>query len=189
MFPVHLRSDLDARLESGQFFRQGFNSCCALAITSVIIEADNVHLFHFDWSPKLFSGFRWHQVILGKSFSPDQEANSPFWGRRGDSAVREGWNPDDPSNLWSCLQDSGSSPHPWCHLYHRPPKEKLYLFCALTHLWMLFLPWWIFQNRLWRKTRSVNPRSTCIGADPNRNWDSHFGGRWGRQLLNPDTSG
>ena len=70
-----------------------------------------------------------------------------------------------------------------------PPKEKLYLFCARTHLWMLFLPWWIFQNRLWRKTRSVNPRSTCIGADPNRNWDSHFGGRWGRQLLNPDTSG
>uniref|UniRef100_A0A8B9WUA6 Carboxypeptidase A4 n=1 Tax=Bos mutus grunniens TaxID=30521 RepID=A0A8B9WUA6_BOSMU len=32
------------------------------------------------------------------------------------------------------------------------------------------------HNRLWRKTRSVNPRSTCIGADPNRNWDSHFGG-------------
>ena len=84
---------------------------------------------------------------------------------------------------------SGSLPHPWCHLYHRPPKEKLYLFCTLTHLWMLFLPWWIFQNRLWRKTRSVNPRSTCIGADPNRNWNSHFGGRWGRQLLNPDTSG
>ncbi|XP_052494881.1 carboxypeptidase A4-like [Budorcas taxicolor] len=32
------------------------------------------------------------------------------------------------------------------------------------------------HNRLWRKTRSVNPGSTCIGTDPNRNWNSHFGG-------------
>ena len=44
---------------------------------------------------------------------------------------------------------SGSLPHPRCHLYNRPPKENLHLFCALTNLWMLFLPWWIFQNRLW----------------------------------------
>ncbi|XP_069443067.1 carboxypeptidase A4 isoform X3 [Ovis canadensis] len=32
------------------------------------------------------------------------------------------------------------------------------------------------HNRLWRKTRSVNPGSPCIGTDPNRNWNSHFGG-------------
>ncbi|XP_065794564.1 carboxypeptidase A4-like [Muntiacus reevesi] len=32
------------------------------------------------------------------------------------------------------------------------------------------------HNRLWRKTRSVNPGSTCIGTDPNRNWNSSFGG-------------
>ncbi|OWK06633.1 hypothetical protein Celaphus_00012253 [Cervus elaphus hippelaphus] len=31
------------------------------------------------------------------------------------------------------------------------------------------------HNRLWRKTRSVNPGSTCIGTDPNRNWNSSFG--------------
>ncbi|KFV98291.1 Carboxypeptidase A1, partial [Eurypyga helias] len=32
------------------------------------------------------------------------------------------------------------------------------------------------QNRMWRKTRSRNPGSACIGVDPNRNWDAGFGG-------------
>ncbi|XP_074428703.1 carboxypeptidase A1-like [Larus michahellis] len=32
------------------------------------------------------------------------------------------------------------------------------------------------SNRLWRKTRSVNAGSDCIGVDPNRNWDAGFGG-------------
>ncbi|KAM6424715.1 uncharacterized protein O9250_002245 [Rhynochetos jubatus] len=32
------------------------------------------------------------------------------------------------------------------------------------------------QNRMWRKTRSRNPSSVCIGVDPNRNWDAGFGG-------------
>ncbi|KAF5894232.1 structural maintenance of chromosomes protein 1B-like, partial [Clarias magur] len=31
-------------------------------------------------------------------------------------------------------------------------------------------------DRMWRKTRSVNPGSTCRGVDPNRNWDAGFGG-------------
>ncbi|XP_039717001.1 carboxypeptidase A4 isoform X2 [Pteropus medius] len=30
------------------------------------------------------------------------------------------------------------------------------------------------QNRLWRKTRSLNPGSPCIGVDPNRNWNAGF---------------
>lgn len=30
------------------------------------------------------------------------------------------------------------------------------------------------ENRMWRKTRS--PGKRCVGADPNRNWDTHFGG-------------
>ncbi|XP_015712673.1 carboxypeptidase A1-like [Coturnix japonica] len=30
-------------------------------------------------------------------------------------------------------------------------------------------------NRLWRKTRSINAGSSCIGVDPNRNWDAGFG--------------
>uniref|UniRef100_A0A8B9QDQ5 Peptidase M14 domain-containing protein n=1 Tax=Apteryx owenii TaxID=8824 RepID=A0A8B9QDQ5_APTOW len=32
------------------------------------------------------------------------------------------------------------------------------------------------SNRLWRKTRSVNAGSSCVGVDPNRNWDVGFGG-------------
>ncbi|XP_051031807.1 carboxypeptidase A4 [Phodopus roborovskii] len=32
------------------------------------------------------------------------------------------------------------------------------------------------QNRLWRKTRSRNPGSRCIGTDPNRNWNASFAG-------------
>ncbi|XP_020857992.1 carboxypeptidase A1-like [Phascolarctos cinereus] len=31
------------------------------------------------------------------------------------------------------------------------------------------------SNRLWRKTRSINAGSSCVGVDPNRNWDAGFG--------------
>ncbi|XP_007953580.1 carboxypeptidase A1 [Orycteropus afer afer] len=31
------------------------------------------------------------------------------------------------------------------------------------------------KNRLWRKTRSLTPGSSCVGVDPNRNWDAGFG--------------
>ncbi|XP_004086281.1 carboxypeptidase A1 [Oryzias latipes] len=31
------------------------------------------------------------------------------------------------------------------------------------------------SNRMWRKTRKPNPGSSCVGVDPNRNWDSGFG--------------
>ncbi|NXS72303.1 CBPA2 Carboxypeptidase, partial [Pandion haliaetus] len=31
-------------------------------------------------------------------------------------------------------------------------------------------------NRMWRKTRSKNQGSPCVGVDPNRNWDAGFGG-------------
>ncbi|NXO03667.1 CBPA2 Carboxypeptidase, partial [Rhinopomastus cyanomelas] len=30
-------------------------------------------------------------------------------------------------------------------------------------------------NRMWRKTRSRNAGSLCVGVDPNRNWDAGFG--------------
>ncbi|XP_075713629.1 carboxypeptidase A1-like [Rhinoderma darwinii] len=40
-------------------------------------------------------------------------------------------------------------------------------------------------NRMWRKTRSPNSGSTCIGTDPNRNWDAGFGG--GGSSSNPCT--
>ncbi|XP_017694725.1 PREDICTED: carboxypeptidase A1-like [Lepidothrix coronata] len=32
------------------------------------------------------------------------------------------------------------------------------------------------SDRLWRKTRSPNTGSHCLGVDPNRNWDAGFGG-------------
>jgi len=32
------------------------------------------------------------------------------------------------------------------------------------------------NDRTWRKTRSPNRGSTCIGTDANRNWDFHWGG-------------
>uniref|UniRef100_A0A3P8Y821 Carboxypeptidase A1 n=1 Tax=Esox lucius TaxID=8010 RepID=A0A3P8Y821_ESOLU len=32
------------------------------------------------------------------------------------------------------------------------------------------------SNRMWRKTRKPNPGSSCVGTDPNRNWDAGFGG-------------
>ncbi|XP_033882890.1 carboxypeptidase A1-like isoform X1 [Acipenser ruthenus] len=32
------------------------------------------------------------------------------------------------------------------------------------------------SNRMWRKTRSINPGSSCVGVDPNRNWGAGFGG-------------
>jgi len=32
------------------------------------------------------------------------------------------------------------------------------------------------NDRMWRKTRSDNAGSTCVGTDPNRNWDANWGG-------------
>jgi len=32
------------------------------------------------------------------------------------------------------------------------------------------------DNRMWRKTRSPNAGSSCVGTDPNRNWDFHWNG-------------
>ncbi|KAK7117573.1 hypothetical protein R3I94_022960 [Phoxinus phoxinus] len=32
------------------------------------------------------------------------------------------------------------------------------------------------SDRMWRKTRKPNPGSSCVGVDPNRNWNTGFGG-------------
>ncbi|KAM4746997.1 carboxypeptidase A2-like [Rhinophrynus dorsalis] len=32
------------------------------------------------------------------------------------------------------------------------------------------------NDRMWRKTRSINSGSRCVGVDPNRNWNAGFGG-------------
>ena len=60
-----------------------------------------------------------------------------------------------------------------------------YVYTFTKVSWLVFFPNMSDENltrgnslaqkeRFWRKTRSTNPNSTCIGADPNRNWDSHF---------------
>ncbi|XP_064309374.1 carboxypeptidase A1-like [Phalacrocorax carbo] len=41
------------------------------------------------------------------------------------------------------------------------------------------------SNRMWRKTRSINAGSLCIGVDPNRNWDAGFGGSSSGSSSNP----
>lgn len=33
-----------------------------------------------------------------------------------------------------------------------------------------------FQERLWRKSRQLNPDFGCVGADMNRNFDAFWGG-------------
>jgi hypothetical protein len=43
------------------------------------------------------------------------------------------------------------------------------------------------NDRLWRKTRSPNPGSICIGTDPNRNWDSNWCGEGASPLPCSDT--
>lgn len=39
------------------------------------------------------------------------------------------------------------------------------------------------QDRMWRKTRSVNPGYACRGVDPNRNWDAGFGGQYYKNWM------
>ncbi|EPY81141.1 carboxypeptidase A4 isoform 2 [Camelus ferus] len=36
---------------------------------------------------------------------------------------------------------------------------------------------YILKDRLWRKSRSLNPGSSCIGTDLNRNWNVSFAGK------------
>jgi len=43
------------------------------------------------------------------------------------------------------------------------------------------------NDRLWRKTRSPNAGSICVGTDPNRNWDSNWGGQGASDMPCSDT--
>ena len=40
-----------------------------------------------------------------------------------------------------------------------------------------------FQSRLWRKSRRVNPFSTYLGCDPNRNYDHRWMGEWMKKRI------
>jgi carboxypeptidase A2 len=43
------------------------------------------------------------------------------------------------------------------------------------------------SDRLWRKTRSPNAGSICVGTDPNRNWDANWGGPGASEAPCSDT--
>jgi len=43
------------------------------------------------------------------------------------------------------------------------------------------------NDRLWRKTRSPNSGSACVGTDPNRNWGENWGGPGSSSLPCSDT--
>jgi len=43
------------------------------------------------------------------------------------------------------------------------------------------------NDRLWRKTRSPNTGSICVGTDPNRNWDSNWCGQGASNMPCSDT--
>lgn len=92
-------------------------------------------------------------------------------------------SPDDPPG-----RTVSSSHRPWCPSPSLVPKGNLHFSCSRTHLWMFF-PWWILQNRLWRKTRSQYPGSPCTGVDPNRNWNASFAGRLGSRVSNAAAAG
>ena len=46
----------------------------------------------------------------------------------------------------------------------------------LLDLLLIFKSNKLKKDRNWRKTRSKTLLPFCTGVDPNRNWDSHFGG-------------
>jgi Zinc carboxypeptidase len=41
----------------------------------------------------------------------------------------------------------------------------------------------ISQDRFWRKTRSPNAGSSCVGTDPNRNFDWNWGGEENKPII------
>jgi murein tripeptide amidase MpaA len=64
--------------------------------------------------------------------------------------------------------------------YNRDPIVTKVVNCLEIYVLPVFNPdgyvyTWT-DNRMWRKTRSPNAGSSCIGTDPNRNWDFEWNG-------------
>lgn len=155
----------------------------------MIIQVHKVHFSHFYQSQKLFSEFRWckawflyYKVLIrtfgGRSFSQSQKGSASSSGVKG----------QEPQ--WSSRENCKQLAPSMVPVSVFGPQRKLSpLLCPDLISGCLFLPWWIFQNRLWRKTRSRSPGSSCIGVDPNRNWNASFAGRLGSRFSNPATPG
>uniref|UniRef100_A0A667ITD6 Carboxypeptidase B n=1 Tax=Lynx canadensis TaxID=61383 RepID=A0A667ITD6_LYNCA len=57
----------------------------------------------------------------------------------------------------------------------RPHKPAIFMDCGFhAREWIspAFCQWFVRENRMWRKTRSTQIGTTCIGTDPNRNFDA-----------------
>ncbi|XP_037062396.1 mast cell carboxypeptidase A isoform X2 [Peromyscus leucopus] len=53
-------------------------------------------------------------------------------------------------------------------------RKAIFMDCGIhAREWVspAFCQWFVYQNRMWRKNRSKNQNSTCIGTDLNRNFD------------------
>ncbi|XP_041031839.1 carboxypeptidase B-like isoform X3 [Carcharodon carcharias] len=56
-------------------------------------------------------------------------------------------------------------------------KPAIFLDCGIhAREWIspAFCQWFVKEDRFWRKTRSRNPGSRCVGTDPNRNFDAKW---------------
>lgn len=96
---------------------------------------------------------------------------------------------DSGQPWWLCLHphQRESLAFTWIMLDIKPASSWLlfpdFQFC-LCVAWVTLFDWLGYlhrvQNRMWRKTRSKIPGSTCRGVDPNRNWDAGFAGQCGK---------
>ncbi|XP_077999125.1 carboxypeptidase A2-like [Glandiceps talaboti] len=120
------------------------------------------------------------EFILGKSYEkrvirgikigkPSSESKEAMWIHSGIHS-REWISP--ATNIWMTnqfLEDYGKNDNVTRIL----DKYDMYILPTLNpdgydYTWDV--------NRLWRKTRSKNMNSECVGTDPNRNWRVGFGG-------------
>ncbi|XP_070579140.1 carboxypeptidase A1-like [Ptychodera flava] len=105
-------------------------------------------------------------IKIGK---PADETKEAMWIHSGIHA-REWISP--ATNIWmtyKMLEDYGTDPDVTTLMN----RYDFYVLLSLNpdgyeYTWT--------DNRLWRKTRSPNLNSDCIGTDPNRNWADGFGG-------------
>ena len=77
------------------------------------------------------------------------------------------FNVDGYEYTWTDVSDASWLCQRWQRLTVNAVKAK----CTKS-AWAYLL-----QERLWRKTRSHNNGSDCIGTDPNRNWDIEWGSK------------
>lgn len=105
--------------------------------------------------------------------SPRLSSPSPCW--RGMRSISMLHMEASKSSNPPCLHFHGVGREPPGPFRH--PRWQPHACWRLVELWPPAETALSFQNRMWRKTRSRHSSSTCIGVDPNRNWDAGFGGQ------------